>query len=73
VVPIAALWEGNQVVIEVGAPIRIEGSAQERERAAGAVALWFEGLLRRAPGQIGLGLLRRLLLGSDASPMLSAD
>jgi hypothetical protein len=73
VVPIAALWEGNQVVIEVGAPIRIEGSAPERERAVGAVALWFEGLLRRAPGQIGLGLLRRLLLGSDATPILSAD
>jgi hypothetical protein len=53
VVPVAALWRGSRVVCELGAPVA--GPAE--------AARWLESLLRRAPEQISLGLLRQLLLG----------
>lgn len=58
VVPVAALWEGNRVVCELGA------SAQERVETPAEALRWFEALLRRAPQQISLGLLRQLLFGT---------
>lgn len=61
VVPIAALWKGNRVVVESGPPIAPEVAPQ-------AVARWFDELLRRSPRQISLGLLRRLLLESAVDP-----
>jgi hypothetical protein len=53
IVPVAGLWRGRRVVCELGDPIETEEEA----------ARWLEALLRREPGQIHLGLLRRLLFG----------
>ncbi len=53
IVPVIALWEWGSVVCELGAPVADPAAA----------VTWLEGVLRRAPGQISLGLLRRLLYG----------
>lgn len=55
IAPLAALWEGNRVRIEVGAPIAASAEAPAE------MTRWFETLLRRSPRQMSLGLLRRLL------------
>ena len=53
IVPVAALWEGTEVVCELGDPLSGPSEA----------ARWLEDLLRRRPGQISLGLMRHLLFG----------
>ena len=63
IVPVAALWEGNRVVLEHGAADR------ERIETPVEAVRWFEALLRRAPEQIGLAVLRRLLCGPPLAPV----
>lgn len=53
ILPVIALWEWGSVVCELGDPVPDPGAA----------VAWLEATLRRAPGQISLGLLRRLLYG----------
>ncbi len=55
IAPVAALWMGSRVRIVSGP------SVAATAEAPAAVASWFEALLRRAPHQLSLGLLRRLL------------
>lgn len=62
IVPVAALWEGNRVVLKIGA------TDKERVETPAEAARWFEALLRGSPRQISLGLLRRLLYGSAVDP-----
>jgi lauroyl/myristoyl acyltransferase len=57
-VPVVALWEDGGVVCELGAPVSDPAEATR----------WLEALLRRSPGQISLGLLRRLLFGPPVEP-----
>ena len=62
IVPVAALWKGNRVVLEIGA------TDKERVETPAEAARWFEALLRRSPQQISLGLLRQLLYGPAVDP-----
>jgi hypothetical protein len=60
------------VTVEVGEPLASDRSSdpdtRETEQAT-AAARWIEAYLRRAPEQVGLGLLRRLLepLAADSA------
>ena len=56
VVPVAAYWESGGVVCELGRPVTDPTGAGR----------WLEAVLRRSPGQITLGLMRRLLFGPPA-------
>ncbi len=69
VAPLAALWEGGRVVVELGAAVAMGTDSQDGPQQ---VVRWFERLLRRSPGQISLGLLRQLLLGSAVDPTIQA-
>ena len=63
-VPLVARWHGSTVTAEVGAPLTAARSSDPGTRdleQATAAARWIEGYLRRSPGEIGLGLLRRLV------------
>lgn len=62
IVPVAALWERNRVQVALGRPLATTADASAE------TALWFEGLLRRSPSQISLGLLRRLLEKPSVTP-----
>jgi len=66
VVPVAALWEGSRVVCELGA------AAEEQVETPAEAVRWFEELLRRAPQQISLGLLRQLLYGPPVDPTIQS-
>ena len=62
IVPVAALWVRNRVQVALGRPLATTADAPAE------TALWFEGLLRRSPSQISLGLLRRLLENPAVTP-----
>ncbi len=73
-VPLAARWHGGTVTVGVGEPLATDRSsdpdALETEQAT-AAARWVEAYLRRAPEQVGLGLLRRLLEPPATAPAVS--
>jgi hypothetical protein len=67
-VPLAARWHGGIVEVEVGDELVADGfsSPETFERTlATAAAGWLENYLRSDPGEMGLGLLHRLVLSSD--------
>lgn len=63
-IPLAARWHGGTVAVDVGEPLVTDRSPDpdtHETMQATAAARWIEAYLRRAPDQVGLGLLRRLL------------
>ncbi len=67
-VPLAARWHGGTVQVEIGDEMVADGfsSPEIFERTlATAAAGWLENYVRRDPGEMGLGLLHRLVLSSD--------
>jgi hypothetical protein len=67
-VPLAARWHGGIVEVEVGDELVADGFSSpeicERNLAT-AAAGWLENYLWSDPGEMGLGLLHRLVLSSD--------
>jgi hypothetical protein len=67
-VPLAARWYGGTVEVEVGDELVADGFSSpeicERKLATAATG-WLENYLRSDPGEMGLGLLHRLVLSSD--------
>ncbi len=67
-VPLTACWHGGIVKIEVGDELVADSSSGPEifERTlATAAAGWLENYLRGDPGEMGLGLLHRLVLSGE--------
>jgi len=67
-VPLAARWHGGIVDVEVGDELVADGFSSPEiceRKLATAAAGWLENYLRSDPGEMGLGLLHRLVLSSD--------